>query len=54
MTIRVVGVCKAVTDTRDVPAGTVIFEEGSTGQEMFGVVEDQVTRRRAARRRPPS
>ncbi len=42
MTVRVLGVFKAATDTRDVPAGTVIFEEGSTGEEMFGVVEGQV------------
>jgi len=27
---------------RDVPAGTVIFEEGSTGAEMFGIVEGEV------------
>jgi CRP/FNR family transcriptional regulator, cyclic AMP receptor protein len=27
---------------RDVPAGTVIFEEGASGSEMFGVVEGEV------------
>jgi CRP/FNR family transcriptional regulator, cyclic AMP receptor protein len=27
---------------KDVPAGTVIFEEGSSGEEMFGVVEGEV------------
>ena len=27
---------------RDVPAGTVIFEEGASGTEMFGVVEGEV------------
>jgi CRP-like cAMP-binding protein len=26
----------------DVPAGTVIFEQGTTGQEMFGIVEGEV------------
>ena len=27
---------------RDVPAGTVIFEAGTSGTEMFGVVEGEV------------
>ena len=27
---------------KDVPAGTVIFQEGSRGAEMFGVVEGEV------------
>jgi len=27
---------------KDVPAGTVIFEEGSSGTEMFGVVDGEV------------
>ncbi|HEY6430296.1 MAG TPA: cyclic nucleotide-binding domain-containing protein [Acidimicrobiales bacterium] len=27
---------------KDVPAGTVIFEEGASGEEMFGVVEGEV------------
>jgi CRP-like cAMP-binding protein len=27
---------------KDAPAGTVIFEEGSSGTEMFGVVEGEV------------
>ncbi len=39
---KVLGVFKAATDTRDVPAGTVIFEAGSSGEEMFGVVEGKV------------
>jgi CRP/FNR family cyclic AMP-dependent transcriptional regulator len=42
MSARVFGVFKAATDTRDVPAGTVIFEAGSTGEEMFGVVAGKV------------
>ena len=37
MTKKVVGVFKAATDTRQVPAGTVIFDMGSHGEEMFGV-----------------
>jgi CRP/FNR family transcriptional regulator, cyclic AMP receptor protein len=32
---------------RDVPAGTVIFEEGTSGTEMFGIVEGEVELRRA-------
>jgi len=27
---------------KDVPAGTVIFEQGATGTEMFGIVEGEV------------
>lgn len=27
---------------KDVPAGTVIFEEGTSGTEMFGVVDGEV------------
>jgi CRP-like cAMP-binding protein len=42
MTKKVVGVFKAATDTRQVPAGTVIFDVGSHGEEMFGVVEGKV------------
>ena len=42
MGVKVLGVFKAAIDTRDVPAGTVIFEAGSTGEEMFGVVEGRV------------
>jgi CRP-like cAMP-binding protein len=47
MSSKVLGVFKAATDTRDVPAGTVIFEAGSTGEEMFGVVEGTVELRLA-------
>ena len=32
---------------KDVPAGTVIFEEGAAGTEMFGVVEGEVEFRRS-------
>lgn len=42
MTKNVVGVFRAATDTRQIPAGTVIFDEGSHGDEMFGVVEGKV------------
>ncbi len=42
MSGKVLGVFKAATDTRDVAAGTVIFEAGSSGDEMYGVVEGKV------------
>jgi CRP-like cAMP-binding protein len=42
MSGKVLGVFKAATETRDVPAGSVIFEAGSVGEEMYGVVEGQV------------
>ena len=32
---------------RDVPAGTVIFEEGTTGTEMFSIVAGEVELRRS-------
>ena len=40
--MKVVGIFKAAKETRDLPAGTVIFEEGATGEEMFGVVAGKV------------
>ncbi|HEY6428526.1 MAG TPA: Crp/Fnr family transcriptional regulator [Acidimicrobiales bacterium] len=40
--MKVHGVFKAARETRDVPAGTVIFEAGSAGDEMFGVVSGKV------------
>jgi CRP/FNR family cyclic AMP-dependent transcriptional regulator len=39
---KVLGVFKAATETRDAAAGTVIFEAGSTGDEMFGVIQGKV------------
>jgi CRP/FNR family transcriptional regulator, cyclic AMP receptor protein len=42
MAVKVLGVFKAATNTRDVPAGTVIFEAGSAGEEMYGVAEGKV------------
>ena len=41
------GVFKGATDTRDVTAGSVIFEAGSHGDEMFGVIEGAVELRLA-------
>jgi CRP-like cAMP-binding protein len=40
--MKVHGVFKAARETREVPAGTVIFEAGSSGDEMFGVVSGKV------------
>jgi CRP/FNR family transcriptional regulator, cyclic AMP receptor protein len=40
--MRVLGIFKAAKETRELPAGTVIFEEGATGGEMFGVVAGKV------------
>jgi CRP/FNR family transcriptional regulator, cyclic AMP receptor protein len=40
--MKVLGVFKAAKETREVPAGTVIFEAGSSGDEMFGVVSGKV------------
>jgi len=40
--MKVPGVFKNADTIRDVPAGTVIFEQGSSGDEMFGVVEGEV------------
>jgi CRP/FNR family transcriptional regulator, cyclic AMP receptor protein len=42
VTVKVLGVFKAATETRDAPARTVIFEAGSTGEEMFGVIQGKV------------
>ena len=42
MGVKVFGVFKAATDARDIPAGTVVFEAGSTGEEMYGVVEGRI------------
>ena len=40
--MKVVGIFKAAKETRELPARTVIFEEGETGEEMFGVVAGKV------------
>ena len=45
--MKVLGVFKASKETREVPAGTVIFEEGSEGEEMYGVIEGKVELRLA-------
>jgi CRP-like cAMP-binding protein len=47
MSIKVLGVFKGAKETREVPAGTVIFEEGSAGDEMFGIVAGRVELRMA-------
>ncbi len=40
--MKVQGVFRGAGSSRTVPAGTVIFEEGDAGQEMFGVIEGEV------------
>ncbi len=42
MSVKVQGVFRAATDTREVAAGTVICAEGEPGKEMFGVIEGKV------------
>ena len=40
--MKVPGVFYNAKSFRDVPAGTVIFEEGASGAEMYGIVEGEV------------
>jgi CRP-like cAMP-binding protein len=40
--VKVPGVFRNATDTRNVPAGTTIFSAGDPGSEMFGVVAGKV------------
>ena len=40
--MKVQGVFRGADSTRTVAPGTVIFEEGDAGQEMFGVIEGTV------------
>jgi CRP/FNR family transcriptional regulator, cyclic AMP receptor protein len=40
--LKIPGVFRNADTIRDIPAGEVIFEEGSSGDEMFGVVEGEV------------
>ena len=40
--MKVSGLFANAKTVRDVPAGTVIFEEGVSGTEMFGVVEGEL------------
>jgi CRP/FNR family transcriptional regulator, cyclic AMP receptor protein len=40
--MKVPGLFHNAKSFKDVPAGTVIFEEGTSGTEMFGVVEGEV------------
>jgi CRP-like cAMP-binding protein len=40
--VKVQGVFRGAGSTRTVPQGTVIFEEGDEGEEMFGVVAGKV------------
>ena len=40
--MKIPGVFYNAKSFRDMPAGTVIFEEGASGAEMFGILEGEV------------
>jgi CRP/FNR family cyclic AMP-dependent transcriptional regulator len=40
--MNIPGVFRNADTFREVPAGTVIFEAGSSGDQMFGIVEGEV------------
>lgn len=40
--MKILGVFKAAKETRQMKAGSVIFEAGATGEEMFGVIEGRI------------
>ena len=40
--MKVRGVFNNANSVKEVPAGSIIFEEGSEGDEMFGIVEGEV------------
>jgi CRP/FNR family transcriptional regulator, cyclic AMP receptor protein len=40
--MKVPGVFRNANTVKEVPAGDVVFEEGSTGNEMFGIIEGEV------------
>ena len=40
--MKVPGVFYNAKSFKDVPAGTIIFEEGASGAEMFGIVEGEM------------
>jgi CRP-like cAMP-binding protein len=40
--MKVLGVFKAANETRELPAGSVIFDDGDEGEEMFGVISGKV------------
>jgi CRP-like cAMP-binding protein len=40
--MKILGVFNAAKETRQMPAGSVIFEAGAAGDEMFGVIEGKV------------
>jgi CRP-like cAMP-binding protein len=41
--MKVAGLFRNAESTRTVPSGTVIFKEGDSGEEMYGVVEGEVS-----------
>jgi CRP-like cAMP-binding protein len=47
--MAVIGLFRNAQETVKVPAGEVIFNEGDTGNEMYGIVEGEVELRTATR-----
>ncbi len=47
--MTVTGLFRNAEETLKVPAGEVIFSEGDSGSEMYGIVEGEVTLRTAKR-----
>ena len=45
--MKVKGVFKNADTVREVPAGGIVFQEGDSGDEMFGVIEGEVEVRMA-------
>ena len=40
--MKIAGVFKGASETRELPADAVIFEAGDPGEEMFGIIEGKV------------
>ena len=47
--MKVTGLFNNAQQTRDTPAGTVVFEAGDAAHEMFGIVEGEIEIRTADR-----
>lgn len=43
---RVEGVFRSSRERRTIPAGSVVFTEGDSGKEMYGVIEGRISLRR--------
>ena len=47
--MKVVGLFRNAQRTVNTPAGTVVFQEGDRGQEMFGIVQGEIQLRTTSR-----